>query len=228
MKLIMKIITLFCGLYFCSEILSAQTNQVPDSVTNFLASTNDPIVKTNVSFDGSHVKTLSGKFYDKIQVSKIQPDGIVINYTAKEGGIAIAKVYFEDLPEEWREHYGYSSEKAKEFKIQIFNGQISQSRQWIVDEQNLKALKAEQAKQEEEQAARDAEKQKEILDLEIRIRTLEAQERTALATERMAAAQESQALNQELNQTSSSLDSARIASEIEELNSQLRGLRYGY
>ena len=172
-------------------------------------------------FDSSHVKTTTGKVYEKIQVSKVEPDGVVVSYTPEKGGMAITKIYFEELPDGWRKHYGYSPQKAEEYRKQKFNAQINQSRQWIVDEQNLKALKAQQAQEEAEQAAREAQRQKEILDLEIKIRTLEAQERTALASERMAAAQEGQLLNQ-------NLESARIANELAELNSQLRGLRYGY
>jgi hypothetical protein len=178
-------------------------------------------VLDEMPFDSSHVKTTAGKVYDKIQVSKVEPDGVVVSYTPEKGGMAITKLFFEELPKNWRDHYGYSSQKAEEFRKQKFNAQVNQSRQWIVDEQNLKALKAQQAQEEAEQAAKEAQRQKEILDLEIRIRTLEAEERTALATERMAAAQEGQLLNQ-------NLESARIANELETLNSQLRMLRYGY
>ncbi|MGA3283501.1 MAG: hypothetical protein ABSD57_03450 [Verrucomicrobiota bacterium] len=183
--------------------------------------------RPNPPFDSNCVTTVSGKVYEKIQVSKVEPDGVVVSYTPKEGGMAITKISFEELPDDWRDHYGYSPQKAEEFRKQKFNAQVNQSRQWIVDEQNLKALKAQQAKEEAEQAVKEAQRRKEILDLEIRIRTLEAQERTALASERMAAAQESQAYNQSLNQGASNLESARIANELADLNSQLRMLRYG-
>jgi len=208
----MKIIIVIVGLcVVTSGSTLAQTNQIL------------PIVNSSqpkASFDSSHVKTTAGKVYDKIQVSKVEPDGLVVSYTPEKGGMAITKIYFEELPPNWRDHYGYNSQKAEEFRKQKFNAQVNQSRQWIVDEQNLKAFKAQQAQEEAKQAAKETQRQKEILDLEIKIRTLEAQERTALASERMAAAQEGQLLNQ-------NFESARIAGELEEFNSQLRRLRYG-
>jgi hypothetical protein len=176
-------------------------------------------------FDGSHVKTITGTVYDKIEVSKVEPDGVVVSYIPPGGGIAITKLYFKELPEEWQEHYKYDPEKAAAFKQAQIQGNADRYHELLIQDEKVKEFKIEQAKNdaeiERQEAEAKAKRDKEILDLEIRIRTLEAEERTALASERMAAAQE----NQSFNQSSASFESTRIANELAQLNLQLSLLK---
>jgi len=52
-------------------------------------------------------KTIDGKEYKNVKVSRVEPDGIVL--TTKSG---ISKVYFTELPKEARERFHYDPEKA--------------------------------------------------------------------------------------------------------------------
>jgi len=144
---------------FCGHAL-AQTNQILPVINPGNAHT---------PFDSSHVKTISGGVYDKIEVSKIEPDGVVVCYTPKGGGMAIAKIYFEDLPEEWREHYGYNSERAKKFEVQRQQDTAQMRLQMIADDQNSKQIIAAREAAEEEadrqakiEAQKEADEQQKI------------------------------------------------------------------
>src|SRR5436190_6045298 len=52
-------------------------------------------------------KTIDGKEYKNVTVSRVEPDGIVL--TSKSG---ISKVYFVELPKEVQERFHYNPEKA--------------------------------------------------------------------------------------------------------------------
>ena len=49
--------------------------------------------------------------YENVEITKVEPDGIRV--THKNG---VAKIKFEALPEEMRKKYGYSEDKAREFR----------------------------------------------------------------------------------------------------------------
>lgn len=49
--------------------------------------------------------TTSGATYRNVEVQKITSEGIVISYTPAQGGWAMTKVYFKDLPPEIRQQY---------------------------------------------------------------------------------------------------------------------------
>ena len=53
----------------------------------------------------NEIVTVTGEIYKNAQVEKVQPDGIIISYTPAGGGLAITKVYFEDLSAELRQRY---------------------------------------------------------------------------------------------------------------------------
>jgi hypothetical protein len=55
-------------------------------------------------------KTVDGKEYKNVKVSRVETDGIVL--TSKSG---ISKVYFTELPKEVQERYHYDAVKAAEF-----------------------------------------------------------------------------------------------------------------
>ena len=52
-------------------------------------------------------KTIDGKEYKNVTVSRVEPDGIVLS--SKSG---ISKVYFTELPKDVQERFGYDPEKA--------------------------------------------------------------------------------------------------------------------
>ena len=55
-------------------------------------------------------KTIDGKEYKNVTVSRVEPDGIVLS--SKSG---ISKVYFTELPKEVQERFHYDAAKAAEF-----------------------------------------------------------------------------------------------------------------
>ena len=52
-------------------------------------------------------KTIDGKEYRNVTVSRVEADGIVL--TGKSG---ISKLYFTELPKDVQERFGYDAEKA--------------------------------------------------------------------------------------------------------------------
>ncbi len=53
----------------------------------------------------NEIVTIYGTVYKNAQVEKVEPDGIIISYWTAAGGLAMSKVYFEDLPHELRQQY---------------------------------------------------------------------------------------------------------------------------
>jgi hypothetical protein len=62
-------------------------------------------------------KTIDGKEYKNVKVSRIEPDGLVL--ITKSG---ISKVYFTELPKEVQERYHYNPQEAGEFTAQSVEG----------------------------------------------------------------------------------------------------------
>src|SRR6202035_1232041 len=56
---------------------------------------------------GDDFKTINGKEYKNVTVSRVEPDGIMV--ASKSG---ILKLYFVELPKEVQERFNYNSEKA--------------------------------------------------------------------------------------------------------------------
>ncbi len=50
--------------------------------------------------------TMTGAIYKNVEVESVKDDGIIISYTAADGGWGRTKVHFEDLPAEIRQQYG--------------------------------------------------------------------------------------------------------------------------
>ena len=51
------------------------------------------------------ITTLTGATYKNVMVEKKQADGIVISYRPDQGGMAMTKVYYEELPSELQQKY---------------------------------------------------------------------------------------------------------------------------
>jgi len=53
----------------------------------------------------SQIKTVKGEIYNNARVEKAVSDGIVISYSLDNGGLAMTKLYFYELPNDLRERY---------------------------------------------------------------------------------------------------------------------------
>lgn len=59
--------------------------------------------------------TRSGRVFQSVQVLKVYPDGLMIQYKPVTGGFAMEKVTFVDLPDEIQKQYNYSSNVASAY-----------------------------------------------------------------------------------------------------------------
>ncbi|MBV9008714.1 MAG: hypothetical protein JO354_06020 [Verrucomicrobia bacterium] len=56
------------------------------------------------------IETLKHEIYKGATISRVEPDGIVITYSA-----GIVKIPFDELPDSYKQRYGYDVAKAREF-----------------------------------------------------------------------------------------------------------------
>jgi hypothetical protein len=59
------------------------------------------------------IKTVTGKEYKDVTVSRVEPDGIVLTNRA-----GISKVYFTELPKDVQERFGYDPQRAADYSAQ--------------------------------------------------------------------------------------------------------------
>jgi len=87
-------------------------------------------------------KTLAGKEYENVTVSRVEPDGIVL--TGKSG---ISKVYFTELPKDVQKRFGYDPEKAADYSAQQ-NAGLEQVRKQQEEALRQKAEASQKANQD--------------------------------------------------------------------------------
>jgi hypothetical protein len=75
-------------------------------------------------------KTIEGKEYKNVRVSRVEPDGIVITFS---GGIV--KLPFTELPPEAQKKYGYDSSAAAAYSAEEYQKQSVLAQQRKADEQ---------------------------------------------------------------------------------------------
>ena len=63
---------------------------------------------------GREVKTADGVVHQYVEVSRVEPDGVVLTSDA-----GVEKVPFTVLPESWQKKYGYQPEAAKAFQAKV-------------------------------------------------------------------------------------------------------------
>jgi hypothetical protein len=80
-------------------------------------------------------KTIDGKEYKAVKVSRVEPDGIVL--ITKSG---ISKVYFTELPKEVQDRFHYDPRKAAEFSSQT----IEQNRLYLQQRAQEEQKRAEE------------------------------------------------------------------------------------
>jgi hypothetical protein len=112
-------------------------------------------------------KTVSGKEYKDVTVSRLEPDGIVL--TGKAG---ISKVYFTELPKDVQERFGYDSQKATGYSAQQSAGfeQVRKQQEEASRQKAEASLKADQYRVEQ------ATRQNNIRILQARYEELQRQE----------------------------------------------------
>src|ERR1044072_1244186 len=92
-------------------------------------------------------KTLGGKEYKDANVTRVEPDGIVL--TTKTG---VSKVYFTELPRDVQERYGYDPQKAGDYSAQQGAG-FDQARKQQEEAARQKADTSQKANQQRAQQA---------------------------------------------------------------------------
>src|SRR6266516_5351892 len=69
-------------------------------------------------------KTIDGKEYENVTVSRVEPDGIVLTFS---GGIV--KIPFTELSPEVQKKYGYDPKAAGDFQQQTYQADVLRARQ---------------------------------------------------------------------------------------------------
>ncbi|MDB6032075.1 MAG: hypothetical protein JWM16_2413 [Verrucomicrobiales bacterium] len=69
------------------------------------------------------ITTLDGKTYQEVTVQKIQPDGLLVEFSLAGGGFGTAKLKFRNLPEGVREPYRYDALQAAAFEASQAEGE---------------------------------------------------------------------------------------------------------
>src|SRR4026209_1102818 len=87
-------------------------------------------------------KTLTGKEYKDVTVSRVEPDGIVL--TGKAG---ISKVYYTEIPKDVQERFGYDPQKASDYSAQQSAG-LEQVRKQEEEASRQKAEASQKANQQ--------------------------------------------------------------------------------
>jgi len=112
-------------------------------------------------------KTLTGKEYKDVTVSRVEPDGIVL--TGKAG---ISKVYFTELPKDVQERFGYDLQKAGDYSAQQSAG-FEQVRK---QHEEASRQKAEASQKADQYRVEQATRQNNIRILQARYEELQRQE----------------------------------------------------
>jgi hypothetical protein len=112
-------------------------------------------------------KTVAGKEYKDVTVSRVEPDGIVL--TGKAG---ISKVYFTELPGDVQERFGYDPKKAGDYSAQQRAGLEQVQKQ----QEEASRQKAEASQKADQYRAEQATRQNNVRMLQGRYEDLQRQE----------------------------------------------------
>ncbi len=74
------------------------------------AATTPTANEANEKPDRITITTISGTAYERCKVTRVEPDGISVMYAK-----GIAKIPFTDLPESYRQEYGYDPARAEDY-----------------------------------------------------------------------------------------------------------------
>jgi len=116
-------------------------------------------------------KTVAGKDYTDVTVSRVEPDGIVV--TGKSG---ISKLYFTELPKDVQERFGYNPQKAVDYSAQQ-NAGLEQVRK---QQEETMRREAEATQKANQYRVEQQNRQNEIRTLQGRYEDLQKQENNLL------------------------------------------------
>src|SRR5262245_59541922 len=116
---------------------------------------------------GDDFKTVAGKEYKDVTVSRVEPDGIVV--TGKSG---ISKLYFTELPKGVQERFGYNPQKAVDYSAQQ-NAGLEQVRK---QQEETMRREAEATQKANQYRGEQQNRQNEIRTLQGRYENLQRQE----------------------------------------------------
>jgi hypothetical protein len=68
------------------------------------AATRSPSPRAQVA-PTNQIKTVTGDIYNNAYVEKVVSDGIIISYSLDNGGMAMTKLFFYELPNDLRQRY---------------------------------------------------------------------------------------------------------------------------
>jgi S1-C subfamily serine protease len=88
---------------------------------------------------GGEIITRQGMTYKGVVVQKIVPDGLVIEYTPKDGGMSIAKIKFKDLSGGLQQQFGYNPTNAAAFEKKQQQAESQWQAQWAADDEKARA-----------------------------------------------------------------------------------------
>jgi hypothetical protein len=121
-------------------------------------------------------KTINGKEYKNVEVSRVEADGIVLK--TKSG---ISKVYFTELPKEVQERFHYDAQKASEFSSQTVEENRLARRQKVEADQKRAEEIAKRVEMQRQQ--RDAELQRQQQEAEQQRQQPEAEQQRQVQTQ---------------------------------------------
>lgn len=149
-----------------AESESAQIRKSTHSTTTQIthpadASTDMPSVQNQ----RADLVTKSGTVYKSFRVESYNPVEISISYTPEGGGMGMANVRFEDLPDDLRQRYSFDAQKASEFETAQTEGKKQLTKvfeqMWLAEKEGKEKLAQAQAEAEAEEVRIKAEQARE-------------------------------------------------------------------
>jgi multidrug efflux pump subunit AcrA (membrane-fusion protein) len=125
------------------------------------------------------VKTIDGKEYKNVTVSRVEPDGIVLK--SKSG---ILKVYFTELPKEVQERFHYDAQQAAQYTAQtIEKNNLSRQQEAEEVQKRAEQAAAQLAMRRQQQQAEIERQQRQDAEAQRRQREVERQPQTQTAAQ---------------------------------------------
>jgi multidrug efflux pump subunit AcrA (membrane-fusion protein) len=124
-------------------------------------------------------KTIDGKEYKNVTVSRVEPDGIVLK--SKSG---ILKVYFTELPKEVQERFHYDAQQAAQYTAQtIEENKLSRQQEAEEAQKRAEQAAAQLAMRRQQQQAEIERQQRQDAEAQRRQREVEQQPQTQTAAQ---------------------------------------------
>jgi hypothetical protein len=119
--------------------------------------TDTPALQPPASFD--RITTLDGKVYEKVSVQRIEPDGLLVEFSPRDNSFGTAKLKFRNLPTDLRERYGYDAARAEAFaasQAQAAQAWNLQNAAWFARKEAAEMEQAQRAQKWRERAEVEA------------------------------------------------------------------------